>query len=84
MWRVWRPVFGWKSLCPVLFADPFGFVVVMARAAQPVTHEEVNALPDYYPDTTSETKIEDQDLVDERRAYYVRMAKEYGQTRCNL
>ena len=59
MWRVWRPRFGWESLCPVLFSDPFGLVVVMARASQPVSHEDIVALPDYYPDITSETKVED-------------------------
>lgn len=66
MWRIWRPVFGWTSLCPVLFADPIGFVVVMRRAEQPVSHEEVAALPDYYPDVTSETKVEDHGRIDGR------------------
>ena len=59
MWRVWRPVFGWESLCPVIFADPLGFVVVMPRARQPVSREDVERLPDYYPDITAETKVED-------------------------
>ena len=59
MWRVWRPVFGWETLCPVLFADPLGFVVLMPRAVQPVTTSDVDALPDYYPGTTAETKPED-------------------------
>ena len=101
MWRVWRPVFGWNSLCPVLFADPLGFVVVMPRAEQPVTRDEVDGLPDYYPGTTSETKVEDhgridtgvvavdyglpdRDLVDDRRAYYVKMAKDHGQAHCDV
>ena len=45
---------------PDSFADPFGFFVVMARAAQPVTSEEVRAAdPDYYPGITAETKPED-------------------------
>jgi hypothetical protein len=60
MWRIWRPVFGWTNLCPVTFADPLGLLVVMPRAAQPVTFEEVvAATPDCYPDTTCETKPED-------------------------
>lgn len=60
MWRTWRPIFGWENLCPIEFADPFGFLVVMPRAAQPVTFEDVvEATPDYYPDITSETKPAD-------------------------
>ena len=59
MWNNWRTVFEWNSLCPVLLADALGLVVVMARAVQPVTEEEVNSLPDYYPSITSEPKPED-------------------------
>ena len=60
MWKKWRPIFGWPHLCPVLFADPLGLVVVMVRAVQPITPEEANeAIGDYYPDVTSETKPED-------------------------
>ena len=59
MWNVWRPVFGWETLCPVLFADPFGILVVMPRAKQPVTASDVDSLPDYYPQITSELKSED-------------------------
>ena len=60
MWRTWRPIFGWENLCPIVFADPLGLVVVMPRAAQPVTFEDVvEATPDYYPDITSETKPQD-------------------------
>ena len=33
MWFRWRPKFKWDQLCPVLFADPLGIVVVMPRAA---------------------------------------------------
>jgi hypothetical protein len=29
MWYVWRAKYGWENLCPILFADPFGFFVVM-------------------------------------------------------
>jgi hypothetical protein len=35
MWRVWRPVFHWETLCPVLLADPLGLFIVMPRAKQP-------------------------------------------------
>lgn len=67
MWRVWRPIFGWENLCPVKFADPLGVFVIMPRATQPVTFEEVvEATPDYYPDITSETKPEDFGRVDGR------------------
>ena len=60
MWLRWRPLFGWENLCPVAFADPLGFFVLMPRAAQPVTFEQVvAATPDYYPDITAETKPED-------------------------
>jgi len=59
MWHVWRPVFGWETLCPVLFADPFGILVVMPRAQQPVAKADVDSLPDYYPGPTVEHKTED-------------------------
>ena len=60
MWHQWRPVFGWKNLCPVVFADPLGMIVVMPRAEQPVTFQELlDAAPDDYPDTTTETKSAD-------------------------
>lgn len=61
IWRVWRPKFGWQHLCPVLTADPCGLLLVMLRAEQPVTFEDVKkATPDhYYPDPTVETKCED-------------------------
>jgi hypothetical protein len=59
MWYVWRPVFGWENLCPVTFADPLGLLLVMPRALQPVTFDDVvAATPDYYPDTTAEYKPE--------------------------
>ena len=60
MWRVWRPKFGWPNLCPILFADPVGLLVLMPRARQPVSDDEAHeALGDYYPDITSETKPAD-------------------------
>ena len=59
MWSKWRRRFGWANLCPVLCADPFGLVVVMRRAIQPITLEEVvTADRDYYPDIDVEYKPE--------------------------
>lgn len=66
MWQKWRPIFKWVTLCPVYFADPAGFLVIMPRALQPVTREEVEAMPDYYPAITSETKVEDHGRIDLR------------------
>lgn len=67
MWCTWRPIFGWENLCPITFADPVGLVVVMPRATQPVTFDEVvAATPDYYPDITSETKPADFGRVNSR------------------
>lgn len=59
MWRTWRPYFGWNTLCPVLFADPVGLVLVMARAEQPITQTEFESLPDAYPGITAEAKLQD-------------------------
>ena len=59
MWHHWRPLLKWETLCPILFADPLGVVVVMPRANQPVTVADVDAMPDYYPQTTAESKPED-------------------------
>ena len=63
MWRTWRPIFGWRNLCPIYYADSMGIIVVMPRAEQPVTFDDVvNATSgehDYYPENTAETKPED-------------------------
>jgi len=60
MWKYWRPQLGWKSLCPILLADPLGLLVVMPRAIQPVSQQEVDvAIGDYYPDNTAGAKPED-------------------------
>ncbi len=59
MWRTWRGKFGWQNLCPIKFADPFGFITVMARAEQPVTEDEIEAADcDDYPDIHVEYKPE--------------------------
>lgn len=60
MWRTWRPLFGWQNLCPITFADPLGLVVVMPRAHQPVSYDEVvEATPYNFPEITAEAKPED-------------------------
>ena len=63
MWFRWRPWFQWKTLCPVIYADRFGLLVVMPRAVQPVPKDQVDALPDYHPEITAETKHEDFGLL---------------------
>jgi uncharacterized protein len=67
MWRVWQPILRWETLCPVLFADPLGLVVVMPRADQAgVTFIDVLLKPDYYPETSGEFKASDCGRVDGR------------------
>ena len=59
MWGKWQPKFRWQNLCPVLFSDPVGLIIVMPWAA-PVTQEEVDReTPDYYPGFHAESKPED-------------------------
>lgn len=59
MWERWRPLFGWTNLCPIKFADSLGLVVIMSRAEQPVTFDEVKAaVTDDYPNVMMETKPE--------------------------
>lgn len=54
MWRTWRPRIGWRTLCPVRFADPLGLIVIMPRV-QPATAEDVEReTPDDYPQITCE------------------------------
>ncbi len=60
MWLTWHPIFKWKNLCPVIYADPIGLLVVMPRAVQPVTQRDVDESTEHdYPDITAETKPED-------------------------
>lgn len=61
MWNVLRPHFGWENLCPVLFFDGIGLMLVMRRAEQPVSFDEVVQADqdyDYYPDIDVEYKPE--------------------------
>ena len=64
MWTHWRLRFQWTTLCPVLYSDPIGLLMVMTRARQPVPQERVDDLPDYYPNITAETKHEDFGMLD--------------------
>lgn len=67
MWFIWRPIFNWKNLCPVVFADPTGFLLVMRRAEQPVSFvdiAEANKAYDYYPDIDVEYKPENWGKLD--------------------
>ena len=60
IWRVWRPIFSWQNICPVLASDPWGLVIVMPRAEQPVTFDDVKkATIDCYPEFVVEMKCED-------------------------
>ena len=66
MWYRWQPRIRWSNLCPILFADCFGLLVVMPRASQPVSQEQIDALPDYYPAITAEFKPEDYGIIGKR------------------
>ncbi|MCO4094391.1 MAG: hypothetical protein HEQ37_11530 [Acidovorax sp.] len=66
MWTTWRLKFQWETLCPVIYADRFGLVVIMRRAEQPVSQAVVDDLPCYYPDITAETKHADFGALDGR------------------
>jgi hypothetical protein len=60
VWNVWQPIFGWQHICPVLFADPFGLLVVMPRCTQPVDQDVVDAsIEDHYPEVNHESKADD-------------------------
>ena len=70
MWQKWRGIFGWENLCPIICADPLGLLVVMLRAEQPVTFEDVvtarSGEYEYYPDITAETKTDDYGRLGQR------------------
>jgi hypothetical protein len=72
MWTVWRERFGWPHLCPVVWADPEGYVLVMRRAIQDVTHDEIVAFEAAWMDSqrlplpSGEDKPEDWGHVDGR------------------
>lgn len=69
MWSVWRPRFGWQHLCPVLWCDPSGRILIMRRATLDATDEEIKALDlalDLCPEPTCEYKPEDWGHLDGR------------------
>jgi hypothetical protein len=59
VWRVWVPEFRWKNVCPVIFADPFGLIVVMPRAKTPISESDLDReLGGSGPQATAEPKPE--------------------------
>ena len=59
MWRVWRPIYKWENLCPVVASDPVGIFLIMLKADQPVTFEDIKQEDyDYYPDINVKYKSE--------------------------
>lgn len=73
LWSVWRPKFKWRYLCPVLWAAPDGSVLVMERATQDVTSEEINAIEnnDDHPRPSCESKREDWGRLEDGRVVIV-------------
>jgi hypothetical protein len=51
MWTVWRARFGWPHLCPVVWGDPDGHVLVMQRATQDATDEQIRRFESEWMDT---------------------------------
>lgn len=67
MWFIWRQLFGWKSLCPIRFADRWGLVVVMRLAGAPASPDEADdAYPCEYGVITTEGKPDDYRWMDGR------------------
>lgn len=62
MWKVWRPIFRWENLCPVIVSDPAGLFLLMRRAEQPISFDDIKRVNeedyDYYPDIDVEYKPE--------------------------
>lgn len=61
MWSIWRPKFKWEYLCPVVWADPAGHVLVMERAIQDATETEIHGFVESegHPPVSCEYKPED-------------------------
>jgi hypothetical protein len=53
MWNVWRHKFGWPHLCPVIWSEPAGHILVMQRATQDVSEAEIRAFEDAWLDSDS-------------------------------
>ncbi len=67
IWNIWRPVFGWEHLCPIIISAPSSLFIVMRKAYQPVSFAEVQEADDcydYYPDVPMEYKAENWGKVD--------------------
>ena len=68
MWKVWKPIFGWENLCPIIISDPTGFFVIMKRGKQPVSFDEIRRVNDedydYHPDINVEYKPENWGEID--------------------
>jgi hypothetical protein len=68
MWQHWRLIFPtWENLCPVLFADRFGVVLIMPRA-QPaddstIVDAAMEADGDCYPLPTVEFRAEEYGIL---------------------
>ena len=72
MWQYWRPIFGWENLCPIYFADPLGILLIMPRAKQPITFEDVILLAQHFyfgdevkadPDVNSDGSVTFDDVI---------------------
>ena len=66
VWTVWQPMFGWQHICPVLFADPAGLLVIMPRC-HPVAQHIVDAsIEECHPDVNHEPKAADHGYLEGR------------------
>jgi len=65
MWKKWRLIFRWKNLCPIVLSDPTGFFLLMRRAEQPVSFDDIKCADiDYYPDIDVEYKPENWGMIE--------------------
>lgn len=78
MWTVWRLQFGWQHLCPVVWSDPDGQILIMQRAIQNVTAAEIEAISEAetHPCVTCEFKPVDWGRLEDGRVVVV----DYGYT----
>jgi hypothetical protein len=60
MCTVWRDRFKWEHLCPVVWCEPAGRILMMQRGTSDATHDEIDAIYDrYYPSVGCESKTKD-------------------------
>jgi len=68
LYNEWRLKFGWRHLCPVIMAGPFGIFLIMTRADQPVTERRIKKAIeneyDYHPEPNIEYKPENWGVID--------------------